>query len=241
MIRVVIVGGDQPRSDNLIQGLVGSGLFQVEIQRRIDESDLSYGDFLSSTSLNHYGRELSVSEKCCSLAHRLAQEKIKTSGGIILEDDAVVLDYEALARFTTALVASNRSILVNFSSTRCAEDISRSQRENRFIRTWGPTPLAVGYAASKSGILQLINSNTPLRYVADWPPINSKNYRLKYPIIAHGHKNTLSLIDSSSSRVQLSFKQLVLARRSNAVITRVKGKIRFEFMKFLLLVRGARP
>ena len=240
MIRVVIVGGDQPRSSNLIQGLLDSGLFQIEIQRRINESDLSHEDFLSSTSLNYYGRELSVSEKCCSLAHRLAQEKLRQSGGIILEDDAVVLDYEALARFTLEVLTSKQSVLVNFSTTSCAEDIAWIQKRNYFIRTWGPTPLAVGYAASKSGIQQLINSNTPLKYVADWPPTKSKDFRLKYPIIAHGHRSTLSLIDASSSRAQLSLKQLVLAFNCNAANNRIKSKIRFEFTNFLLFARGAK-
>lgn len=240
MIRVVIVGGDQPRSENLYNDLQDSGLFQVEIQPRINKSDLLKALKPCKNWSPAYGRPLSTAESCCALAHRLAQERLASTGGVILEDDAVVLDIQALADFATPVVDSKRSILLNFSTTRCAEDVNWNLTNNSTIRTIGPSALAVGYAASRSELNQLVNANYCLEHVADWPPTRSRHLRLKFPIVAHGFRDNESLIENTSNRNPTSFRELLIHFHLKAVTERIKKKIQFELTNVLLRVRSAK-
>jgi len=240
MIRVVIVGGDQPRSKNLLKDLQDSGFFQVIIQPRVNESNLVGAHYPAISSAEAYGRTLSISERCCSLAHRLAQEKLATTGGIILEDDAVVLDFQALADFAAQVIDSDQNILLNFSTLRCSEDVDWNLTNNSIIRTVGPSSLAVGYAGSANALRQLIEANFCLEYVADWPPINARHLRLKYPIVAHGHRNNMSLITGTTNRSQVSIFELVVRRQIEAAFGRVKSKILFELTKAILWLRRAK-
>lgn len=239
MIRVIIVGGDQPRSKNLYRDLQDSGLFKVEIQARINKSDFLKLNDAEKGSSKKYGRTLSISERSCALAHRLAQETLASTGGIILEDDAVVLDFQALANFGASVVDSKQSILLNYSTSRCAEDVSWNLTSNSIIRTIGPSPLAVGYAASRSKLSQLVKANHNLEYVADWPPTNAKHYRLKYPVVAHGLRNTTSLIEGTTNRNQKSLFELLSGAHFQASLNRVTRKFQFELTSFLLRTQGA--
>lgn len=239
MIRVIIVGGDKPRSVDLHQGLLDSGLFVVEIQPRVTYSDITGQKNARDTSGAAYGRSLSASERCCALAHRLAQERILSTGGIILEDDAVVLDYPRLAHFSSKVVESKKSVLLNLSTTRCAEDVDWPLGRNSYVRTFGPTALAVGYAASSSAIRQLVGSNHSLTYLADWPPIGATHLRLKRPIVAHGHRNNVSLIESSDSREPVSIYTLISERSIMLTLKRIKDKFQFEFTRVILVLRNA--
>lgn len=239
MIDVVIVGGDQPRSKNLFKDLQDSGCFHIAIQPRIYESNLEGMHDVAISSAVIYGRALSISERCCSLAHRLAQEKLATSGGIILEDDAVVLDTRALANFASQVINSDKSVLLNFSTLKCAEDVDWDLTNNSIIRTFAPSALAVGYAGSGAALRQLIEANCSLEYVADWPPISAKHLRLKYPIVAHGHRNSTSLISDTSNRAHVSIIELVIRKQIIAALGRVKSKILFELANAILWVRSA--
>lgn len=240
MIRLVIVGGDHPRSESLCRELIASGLFQVEIQPRVNLEDLEGNYSLQSIPSHKYGRALSCTESCCALAHKLAQERLISTGGVVLEDDAVVLNYQALADYAAQVVGSDENILLNFSTTRCAEDAHWDFGNNLLIRTYGPTALAVGYAASRSEMQQLIESNNSLEYVADWPPTRAKHLRLKFPLIAHGYRNTQSLIGSTVTRRQVSLWQLLIRGHHRIFLIRIQGKLRFEVNKFLLCKKGAR-
>jgi len=239
VIHVVIVGGDQPRTKTLYSDLIDSGLFHVEIQPRMSEADLVETSERPSALSMTYGRTLSISERCCALAHRLAQEKIRSTGGIILEDDAVVMDYQALADIAVKVVSNSQSVLFNYSTKRCVEDIDWTTDTNRIVRTIGPTALAVGYAASRSELNQLIEANKNLDYVADWPPTRARHLRLRYPIVAHGSINNKSLIECSSNRQPIPFRKLLVDGQGTAAFRRLKNKAAFELTKAILQFRKA--
>lgn len=240
MIRTVIVGGDSPRSLSLHEDLLAAGLFQVEIQPRIVEEDLNDKRLHLKSSKESYGRELSIAERCCALAHRRAQERIVSSGGIILEDDAVVLNFQLLADYASWVVESNKSILLNLSSTQCAEDVNWEFDRNKIIRTCGPSALAVGYVASSQGMCQLIESNQSLQFVADWPPLKAIHYRLKFPVVAHGQRNFESLIAGSTRREAVPLIALLFKFRFRAFLVRLKGKLSFEITRIQIVRYGAK-
>ncbi len=239
MICVVIVGGDQARSKSLFKDLQDSGLFHVVIQPRIHESHLAETNDALIRSAKAYGRPLSISERCCSLAHRSAQEKIERTGGIVLEDDAVVLDIRALADFASQVIKKDKSVLINFSTLKCAEDVNWDLKNNSIIQTFAPSALAVGYAGSRAAIRQLIKANSSLEYVADWPPIKAKHLRLRYPIVAHGHRNSTRLISDTTQRHHLPIIDLVVDRQFIATLGRLKSKALFELSRVILWLRGA--
>jgi hypothetical protein len=239
VIRVVIVGGDYPRNKNLYKDLQDSGLFQVEIQPRVNKSDLLGVLDSERGSVKEYGRTLSISERCCALAHSLAQESLASTGGVILEDDAVILDIQSLADFASQVVDSKRSILLNYSTVKCAEDVNWNTTNNSIIRIIGPSSLAVGYAASRSKLSQMLQANHNLEYVADWPQTTGGNLRLKYPIVAHGHRNNASLIENTSNRNQSSLCELVIQAHFKAVLVRIRQKFQFELTNVILWLRRA--
>ena len=240
MIRAVIVGGDSPRSKNLRQDLEGSGYFQVEIQPRILPADLDEYDLDVEPSDQRYGRDLSITERCCALAHQRAQKRIRSNGGVILEDDAVVLDVHVFAAYASWAVESNKGVLLNLSSTNCAEEINWEFENNRVVRTCGPSALAVGYAASSEVLCQLIDANLSLQYVADWPPIRASHYRLKFPVVAHGHRDYESLIAGTTSRDSVPLASLLLNFQFRTFVGRLIYKSDHEITKLLLKLAGAK-
>lgn len=239
MIPLVIVGGDQPRSISLYKELVETRLFNVSIQPRISEADLPKRLREAPDSLDIYGRVLSASEKCCAFAHQQAQNKLLSTGGIILEDDAVVLDYKELAFYGASALKDKESILLNLSTLKCEEEVDWIPLNNSRIRTFGPSSLAVGYAASSLGMRQLVDSNADLHYLADWPPTSARHLRLKKPLVAHGKLTTKSLISMSSNRSKISFWKLILDRNYFAAIFRIRQKIYYEVTRIILFFTGA--
>lgn len=239
MIPLVIVGGDRPRSASLRSELIASGLFEIRIQPRICVEDLPKSLGSTTAFKKVYGREISTSEKCCAFAHLQAQEKLVLTGGIILEDDAVVLDYLQLAFYGKLVAESKKSILLNLSTIKCEEEVDWTFDENRLIRTVGPTALAVGYAASSLEMRRLSKANSDLEYLADWPLTTSRNFRLKRPIVAHGKLGTQSLISSTTDRQKISFINLIYRKNIFAAFLRLKQKIQFEATRAILYAKSA--
>lgn len=239
MIPIVVVGGDQPRSALLLRELIASGLFEMHIQPRISVDDLPKLLESAPPFKKFYGRDLSTSEKCCAFAHLQAQEKLAFTGGIILEDDAVILDYHQLAFYGKWATESKKSILLNLSTIKREEEVDWTFDENRLIRTVGPTALAVGYAASSLEMRRLSIANSSLKYLADWPLTSAKNFRLKRPIVAHGKQGTQSLISTSTNRQKIGFMKLVWRKNYYAAFTRLKQKVHFEATRAILYATGA--
>lgn len=240
MIRVVIVGGDSPRSKNLRQDLEDSGYFQVEIQPRILPADLDEFEVVVEPSDQNYGRQLSLTERCCALAHRRAQEKIRSVGGVILEDDAFVLDVHVFAAYASWAVEGNKGVLLNLSTSNCAEDVAWELKNNRLVRTCGPSALAVGYAASSEVLRKLIDANLSLQYVADWPPVKANHFRLKFPVIAHGRRDFESLIAGTTFRDSVPLVSLLLKFQFGTFVRRLIYKSNHEITKLMLKLAGAK-
>ena len=60
---------------------------------------------------------------------------------------------------------------------------------------WGKPDLAVGYAITSSAAAKLVEANSPITSVSDWPFSSCKFHATLDPPVLHGDASTLSTID----------------------------------------------
>ena len=149
-----------------------------------------------------YGRALLEKEVCCSISHNIARTLVSkySKGGVILEDDARIISeqrfYKTVSNF---LDHAEGPSLLNLSIDKPLEHKSMKflseTLDAGFFSISGPARLAVGYALTAKAASTLVEQNTPVKYLADWPLAEVKYFATNFPSIAHGDKSTLSTID----------------------------------------------
>lgn len=118
------------------------------------------------------GREISLQEIGIALAHKQVYRKIieaKYSWAIVLEDDAIVVDYNFLKvqveRFIE-LPSDNPRVGLLFHH---AKGLIDSCPNSTFIKSKFTPSYAVAYILNNSAARRLMESQTPISSVADWP------------------------------------------------------------------------
>jgi hypothetical protein len=87
---------------------------------------------------------------------------------------------------------------------------------------------------------QLLNSNTPITGVSDWPATQSNFFTPLIPLVWHGDLTTLSLIDTTKSNFRGNeslAKKLSILFLVNFYIKRPKG---VSFSRYIRIVYGKR-
>jgi GR25 family glycosyltransferase involved in LPS biosynthesis len=180
------------------------------------KSDLSESaiEFTQSYSKVFEGRELTYREIGCANSHNIARQMISENplGGVILEDDARIIDIDEFFQISTRFLAMqfrNPSILslTGFRLDKRA-NLSLLYKDCSFIfRLLGKSDLAVAYVLTQKASKILYNANVPINSVSDWPESRCVYHALIGPVVLHGDQNTKSLIsiDESNFRKGVSF------------------------------------
>lgn len=183
----------------------------VRISAKMVASDRDISDFGIKVNYKVFplleGRLLSHGEIGCAQSHNEARSLLaeSTNGGVILEDDARILDLDSFIKISTDFLNQNRNSkrilsLTGMSQINAVNKKKDKSPAHKWMRTYGHSPLAVANAITPMAACDLLNSNQPIKYVADWPYSKSKFYSVKVPVVCHGDETTESLIDASGSR-----------------------------------------
>ena len=202
----------------------------IEASMTPSYSEVSNRRITYSTEIFEYfqGRKLTPAEIGCADSHNRARDLIKSyaSGGVILEDDARIINIDSFFIIATDFLSSQnlKSSILNLTGFRnigLVTSRNRSTNNNRYIKLWGSPDLAVSYALTQKAATELLISNTPIIGVSDWPHSKCYYFVPLIPLVRHGDKNTQSIIDSTKNNFRIS-KSLT------------KKLIDFLFIKFFI-------
>lgn len=158
-------------------------------------------EFSEEYSSIFYGRSLSAPEIGCSDSHNRARKLLSTSseGGIVLEDDAQIVDlgmFVATAEVFLHRNLGNSAVLSLHSTSRRSDRINL---DKPYIRLKGKPKLAVGYALTPAAASILLGANTPIKYVADWPVAKVSYSVVTTEIVLHNENipSTINTVNGS--------------------------------------------
>ena len=202
----------------------------IEASMTPSYSEVSNRSIAYSTEIFEYfqGRKLTPEEIGCADSHNRARDLIQshTGGGVILEDDARIINIDSFFIMATDFLSSQNAKLsilnlTGFRNIGLEASKNRSTNNNRYIKLWGSPDLAVSYALTQKAATELLISNTPIIGVSDWPHSKCYYFVPLIPLVRHGDKNTQSIIDSTKNNFRIS-KSLT------------KKLIDFLFIKFFI-------
>ena len=185
----------------------------IEASMTPSYSEVSNRRITYSTEIFEYfqGRKLTPAEIGCADSHNRARDLIKSyaTGGVILEDDARIINIDSFFIMATEFLSfqnSKLSILnlTGFRNIGLEASKNRSTNNNRYIKLWGSPDLAVSYALTQKAAGELLKSNTPIIGVSDWPHSKCYYFVPLIPLVQHGDKNTQSIIDSAKNNFRVS-------------------------------------
>lgn len=251
------------RSAPLKKSLLGDSRIEINTikasmissQSELDKSAISIeGDYFWAVS----NRYLTLPEIGCANSHNLARLACSNLeiGGVILEDDARILDRDRFVN--SSLLFLNRfketSSILSLTYDTGIRDARDPGDWSQSIRLIGDAPLAVAYAITPLAARRLFDANSPVKYVSDWPAAKVKNYSLIKPPVSHGDSATISTIDPagvlgrSRRNLKFTFSKITLldyffrARRSVKLSTYLNFNLlkplRFHIDSFRFLILG---
>lgn len=164
--------------------------------------------------LTCYGRALTQNERACAISHRRAREILAKSdfGGIILEDDARILNPEAFVTETRDFLRTHRGkkhVLTLLSYLKTPHGRKRRCMGKNSFRLFAEAPLAVGVAITPEAAKCLISAAKDRSMTADWPTSRCVFFGLKTGVIQHGDSETVSMIGDVEDRVSSMSASLI--------------------------------
>jgi GR25 family glycosyltransferase involved in LPS biosynthesis len=164
-------------------------------------------DIAISEEISNYGRRLTQNERACALSHTSAREIISKSefGGVILEDDARIINLENFYSLSVRFLLRNQKkrkilSLVNYFSNKPE---NKSQiRPKSYFRLLSHAPLAVAAAITPKAAKQLLKNSKKNSAVADWPGFRCVFYILNTGVVNHGDAESESIIGNVGFRVE---------------------------------------
>jgi GR25 family glycosyltransferase involved in LPS biosynthesis len=161
-------------------------------------NDVSSRNIEYSTEIFEYfhGRKLAPPEIGCADSHNRARHLIQFSsnGGVILEDDARIIDVDLFYDVSLLFLNSSQRSKSILTLTPFDKLIKNHSKKVKKIRVLGTPDLAVAYVLTPSAAKSLIKVNQPIVSVADWPNSRCKFYITNIQCITHGDANTRSTI-----------------------------------------------
>ncbi len=212
MLEVFIIappGGT--RAHGLVENLNSKGLFQVNCVDAIMTPELDdlkpYIQQIDFPMIHAaHGRILSPAEIGCTLSHNLARLNVSCSqeGAVILEDDAIIEDTDAFRNICLSFLESkkNSPALLNLHFDGLLS--SAAEIEIGFRRRISPTSLAVGYALTPKAAKKMLQLNSPVCHMGDWPPCNLHFYTVTRPVVEHDYSEERSFLGERERRVNNS-------------------------------------
>ena len=152
-----------------------------------------------------YGRSLSPAEYGCAISNSSAREILSRTpfGGIVLEDDARIIDLPRFIQNATNFLLDQQgksSVLSFFDGTPYAPRLkSFNKMKKPWIKVFGHTSFTVAYAITPQACRKLLEANTPTTFLADWPVTSTKFFLSTEALIKHGDENTKSVISTPNT------------------------------------------
>lgn len=182
---------------------------------------------LSNVNFNTYASEIDIKKMSiniakspvlgeigCALSHNVARRIISESslGGVILEDDARILntaDFISTIRyFLSKKFEQDRVLgLLEWRSNSYKRKMN-NQNQLKIRKLFGVTPTTVGYALSPTAAKIILNANSPIRFMPDWPTTDVTYYATSFGLIAHGDKSSQSLIELQNRNKISTFNKI---------------------------------
>jgi hypothetical protein len=197
---VIIASPKQDRSAPLQNSLKASSIFKVVKLDATMGAELGAPKSLAVTQeLIRFGRTLTQNERACAISHSQARTLIKKSsiGGVVLEDDARILDLGEFEKIVCAFLGSQPPQKKVLSLIRYhAKNDQRPSRKktNRLFRLPGSCPLAVAYALTPKAAEELNYQSSKTSSVSDWPDSSCIYYFPRIGLVRHGDEQTNSII-----------------------------------------------
>lgn len=205
---VVISTPGSTRGDHLKSQLNANSGFRVHILDAVMVSDFSQiqesGIDVTRMSKGLL-RPVLPNEIGCSISHNLARKIISEDalGGAILEDDVQIDSVTALLEVTSAFLETQKNVCSVLSlTTTLGRNISEglSNKVTRFYRLIGTPALAQGYVLTPDAARVLIEANTPVRHLADWPISGAKFFTSNRKTVGQPADIPLSTIDPDGNK-----------------------------------------
>jgi len=247
LIVVVIATPGSDRKKPLIQSLAMESSIQViEVSATMLKSDspelqsINAFDFALSKLI--YGRDLAPGEYGCSISNTQARELLAATvrGGVVLEDDARIRDVSEFVRVAKNFLSSKNgieAILSFYDGGDYQPRIKSILSLNRsWIRVLGHTSFTVAYAITPRACRSLVDVNTPIVYLADWPPTAAKYYLHTQTLVRHGDDNTGSLISNSGVESRLRPNLLLRIKILTFAYFFVNRKAGLTFYQFFFMI-----
>lgn len=210
---VIIKTPDSPRINPLLTQLNNVSGVEVNVIEATMGRDLgSELEFNNYQEFKSYGRELTQNERACAISHTRARQIIAETefGGVVLEDDARILDPEAFVQQASDFLQSHlgkRHVLTLLSYWIAPQSKIRRNRRNRTFRLLAEAPLAVGVALTPMAARSLIAAAGEKSMTSDWPSSECIFFGLQTGVVRHGDSDTLSIIGETEKRaVRMSLR-----------------------------------
>lgn len=205
---VVIVTPSSDRADPLLNSLhrheeIRLHTLDAVMLRSISDVAESAHVFDHEFSDYVYSRSLRPGELGCSVSNTLARKFIAgfQNGGLVLEDDARVVDVNRLVISSKNFLDEFQGIsaVLSFYWTESSKFTSARNSSKSTLRHYGHPPYTVAYALTKEAAIRFVESNTPTRFLADWPICDVKYFVSLENIVRHGDSHTTSVINSKAT------------------------------------------
>jgi hypothetical protein len=196
---------------------------------------------ITTQELIRFGRILTQNERACAISHTRARAVIKNSnfGGVIMEDDARILDIELFQKTVCEFLGSNalQKKILSLLQYHCTNHLSSTRKEqNKLIRLPGSFPLAVAYSLTPKAAEELNHQSSNTSGISDWPDSSCVYYFLRSGLVRHGDEQTNSIIgqvEIRTSRIPdlmskiLTYSEVRMIPRNLARVInwRITGKI----------------
>ena len=148
-------------------------------------------------------RKMSFREIGCAKSHNDARILISKiyQGGVILEDDARIVNMDDFYNQSRQFLDSHKNSLAVLSLTGfrgLSKKLVKSQKSHT-LPLRGQPDLAVGYALTSLAASNLVEANSPITSVSDWPTSSCEFHTTLEPPILHGDASTISVIDMNGN------------------------------------------
>ena len=206
LLVIIIETPNSNRSQPLLRSLGCDSRFDVVrlpacmLKTYSDVNALNFEISLEAFNALH-GRIMSPQEIGCATSHNIARQLISRSevGGVILEDDARILDLDSFFYLCTTFVndkGDSRSVLslTGFRQLVLQNSQFRNNASKNIVALFGKPDLAVAYALTPSAAKNLYEANTPISTVSDWPITRCQFFALLSTVVSHGDAKTSSVI-----------------------------------------------
>lgn len=173
-IFVLTLSGDDKRRGPLLEQLDALGLpyelvFGIDGRKGLPPECEKMIDREGTPAIT--GRKLSDGEYACALSHRLIYSYIverDLPGGIILEDDAILMD--DFAKFVrSGDFKKAPMILLDHAFGRALPFRVRQMQSGTLYKCATQPTMASAYSVAKGTARRLLSATTPVRALADWP------------------------------------------------------------------------